>query len=790
MPKVLLDFGPGSAGISESEYGAYPSNIQRVVPNIDSAGLGTEWTLIGCELATPTVGGGVFRAPEYALSRTSGHASMFTSASCLSGIIGDFTIVLVHDCNNMAFTGSVTNVVLAAAATAEFPVIAGHWTIRNVNVLSDRGISFTFRMAGGLDAAVTTPNGYDVPNSGPIEIRITRIGSVLSMYIDDDLKATTTIDATPMVTTGVYLSVGTYGQGLHYIPNDYGTGNYGKLWIIGGSGFAIGADPTVGSVISDICQRAGLDVGSIDVTGLTETLRGYALTNVSSARSNLEPLLKAFFIDVVESDGKLKFRKRSGITSSASIPMDDLGASENDTGDADVMPLRRTQEAEMPRSVSVSFINQNSDYQPGTEVSRRIVTDSINDVTTDLPMAVDAVRAATVADALLFDAWTERNKRSFKVGRKYAALDAGDVVSIEHPAGTWTAKRITRAVDAGAVIECDAVDSDASVYTVVPVGATPAIPQAGVAYPFMTLLEPMNIPILADADDGFGMYVALGSNEAAWPGASLYIGADDSTLAERGGVQSAAIMGLAQTALAAWTNKIFDEKNTVDVLVYSGALANATRDAVLDSGANMALLGSEIIQFRTATMLSAGSYRLSGLLRGVRGTEGDTAAHAINERFILLDHAVLVRVTFELAQLNLQRTFRGVTVGQPVNASAAVLDVCDGEGAMPFAPVNLRRTTASNDITLTWDRRTRSSSTFPANGLDVPLFEAAESYSVDVYTTSGFTTVVRTITATTPTITYTSAQQTSDGLTPGAVVNVRVYQVGAAGRRNYLQGTL
>jgi hypothetical protein len=550
-------------------------------------------------------------------------------------------------------------------------------------------------------------------------------------------------------------------------------------------------DPTVASVLSDICTRAGLPSAKIDTGSLADTVTGYAITRVGAARANIEPLLKAFFIDAIESDGLLKFRKRQSLTSVATISFDELGAEPDGTAPGDPLPLQRTQEVDLPRSVAINYINAAADYQPGTETSRRIVTGSINDLVDELPIAISAARAATVADALLYDAWNERNQRQARLTRKYANLDAGDVVTIEYPQGSFSPKRLTRANDTGVLLELDLVDSDGAIYTVSGTGASPAAAQAGISLPPPTRLELLDIPILRDADDNAGLYVALNGYGSSWSGAALYIGHDDASLALRGGVTKGAAMGYADTALGNWSSLMMDQSNTVLVTLAFGALSSATRDDILDKGANLALLGSELIQFTTATLIGGSQYRLSGLLRGVRGTETSTGSHAAGDRFVLLQLAGgILRPLFDLAELNATRKFRAISTGLALNSQASTSGKNTGAGLKPLNPVNLRRSTAANDITLTWDRRTRSSVTFPANGVDVPLFEASESYSVDVYSSNTFATVVRTLASGTPTITYTSAQQTADGLTPGAAVNVRVYQLGAAGRGNYLQGTL
>lgn len=549
-------------------------------------------------------------------------------------------------------------------------------------------------------------------------------------------------------------------------------------------------DIPVANIIADVCTRAGLPSAKLDTSGLTDTVTGYALTQVSAARANLLPIQQYGFIDGIESDGLLKWRPRASLSSVATINYDELAAEQDGTAPGDPMPLSRTQEIDLPRSVALNYLNTAADYQGGTETSRRIITGSVNDVVAQLPIATTASRAAAAADVQLYDAWSERNQRTAKVSRKYAFLDAGDVVTVEYPQGVFTAKRITTLNDTGILIELGLVDSDAAIYAPTAQGASPAQAQIGVSVAPPTAMQIMDIPILRDADNNPSLYVALAGYASGWPGAVLYMGADDASLTMRGGVTQGTVVGYADSALGNWSAKIMDQTNSVLVTIGPGILSSATRDAVLDTGANAALIGNEIIGFTTATLVSGTQYRLSGLIRGLRGTENQVGTHAIGDRFVLLQFGGLLRPGFDLSELNQSRQYRPITTGQSINSAASATASNTGVGFKPFSPVNLRRSAASNDITLTWDRRTRSSVTFPANGVDVPLFETVESYSVDVYSNNTFATIVRTIASAMPTITYTSAQQTADGLTPGAVLNVRVYQIGTAGRGFPLQGSI
>lgn len=484
----------------------------------------------------------------------------------------------------------------------------------------------------------------------------------------------------------------------------------------------------LGTILTDITTRAGLDPSQLDVSEVTDNVDGYALTSLSSARANIEPLLSAFFVDPVPLDGKIKFRPRAGQTSVATIGYDDLGGGSDGSTPSDLFPLARTQEDELPRSMAVNFINKNDDYQTGAESTRRIITSSINDQTLQLAVVMDNDKAATIAAALLYNDWAERNRRVLKTTRDFAAVDPGDVVTIEYPRNTFSPYRITRASDDGVVCGFDAVDYDGVVYTIPAQGSVPPDPQvvSGTSPSQVRLLD---IPILRDADDNAGMYAAVSAYTDVWPGAALFSGVDDTALMLRSSFSTAAIAGASGEALGDWTSGLMDEINTVNVTIASGDLFSATREEVLAGSANAALLGDEIIQFRTATLVSGNTYRLSGLLRGLRGTEAHRSTHVVGERFVLLEYGSLGRLSYDLSELGEARRFKAVTIGQNVGDVASVSAVNTGEGLKPFSPVNLRKTiNGSGNTVFTWDRRTRLSDNWML-GL-VPLGESSEQYDV------------------------------------------------------------
>lgn len=63
-------------------------------------------------------------------------------------------------------------------------------------------------------------------------------------------------------------------------------------------------------VITAICQDAGLSTSDIDVSGITQTVSGYAVSRLQSGRSLLQQLAIGYYFDGFESDFKLKFVER------------------------------------------------------------------------------------------------------------------------------------------------------------------------------------------------------------------------------------------------------------------------------------------------------------------------------------------------------------------------------------------------------------------------------------------------------------------------------------------------
>lgn len=549
---------------------------------------------------------------------------------------------------------------------------------------------------------------------------------------------------------------------------------------------SLGSSPALSTVVQEICEQAGLTAGDLNVTALTDSVDGYIIPRPIPARSALEQLQKAYFFDVVESDDVLKFVKRGG-ASAVSIPVDDLAASLDDQGDEEpIAEITRRDEPQVPWQVTVTAFNKDAAYQETSEYARRLVTRSKEHVIEELPIVLTPARIAQVADVLLYNAHTGRTPYRFKTGPKYAKYEPADVATIDSGSALHRV-RITAKREALPLIEWEGVLDVAAAYSSSAVGGSSMADSGSVGFPGPTNLALLDIPILRSEDDNVGFYAAMSGMTDGWRGAVLLSSPDDAAFSQAGSLTLGAIQGTASTALGDSAGNAWDGANTVEVTLNAGTLSSATALDVLN-GANTALLGGEIIQFQTAELVSGTKYRLSGLLRGRRGTEQYMGAHAIGERFVLLRSGGLLRVTQPASEIGITRYYRAVSFGESSGSVASRALANEANGLKPLSVAHLngsRHDPATNDWKVLWVRRARVDWDW-RDRVDAPLGETSESYEVDIINTSTLA-VVRTLTSSTPTATYTAAQQTTDFGSAQSSIRVRVYQISTTVGRGFVK---
>ncbi|MCA3808420.1 MAG: hypothetical protein IOC33_08995 [Burkholderia sp.] len=556
------------------------------------------------------------------------------------------------------------------------------------------------------------------------------------------------------------------------------------------------ADVPLSAVVAAECSYAGLQSSQYDTTQLTDLVQGYAITGNSSPRDALSPLMSAYFFDAADTGGVLKFVRR-GAPSALTIPWDDLGAGTDSRSSEAQNPMQETiaQEFELPRQVTLSYASANTDYNPGSQREPMASTTSNLDEAVNVPLVLADNDAKLRVQTMLWERWVKRRTFRFSVQTKYLAIEPGDVVTVPlTPSGPMIDLRVTKVAGDGK--STLTISGDPSVPQIYPNPAT-YVAQGGVSAGFTTQSVPYNgstilrlldVPPLRDQDTTAGLYLAACGFNSSWPGAAIDISRDDVNFSQITSVTGQAVIGQTTSALGGYTGGNFpDEGNAVTVQLYntSQTLSSVPYASFLN-GVNAALVGSELIFFRTATQTGAGAYTLTGLVRGVKGTGAAIGNHTTGETFVLLDATKLVQLAINLTDIGQPLYFEPFLLNIFGNTPGSVTQVTPVRARVkPLAPHLLgagkgSASGAAGDVTLKWIRRARVGTSW-VSGTDVPLDESAETYNVTVLNASGATvrqlTVSGPFTAPAqPTWVYTAAQIAADGFTTGNTITFQVYQ--------------
>ncbi len=562
-----------------------------------------------------------------------------------------------------------------------------------------------------------------------------------------------------------------------------------------------GLDVTLAGIVEDISSRVAIAApGDLDTSALSDTVIGFVITDRMAARAALEPLAAAYFFDPREEDFKVAMVPRGGAPA-VTIDEADLGA--RAFGDPAIVPLigeERIQEIELPRRIDLTYADPILDYQTNTQFFLRaeaaVASRALKVI--NLPLAMSGAEAAQRVERIGFQTWQARTLYDLRVSRMHARISTGDVIRASASGVTATLRvdRVDHGVDG--VIRIGGVAEDAVVYDSAAVG----VAALGVAAQSIVLAGPsafhlLDIPLLRDAEEGLGIYVAAGAlGEETWPGVSILKSADgeafDFPFLFVPGTRNA-VHGATETALPDHGACTWDRGSTLTLRLTRGALVAAEETAVLN-GANALLVGDEIVQFANAALNADGSTTLDTFLRGRRGTEWATAGHTIGERVLLLNDATLNRVNLPDTDLDALRFYRAITLGGLLSEGAQTSLSFSGRSLMPYAPVDLRGARAGSplDWTVTWKRRGRLGGAWK-DAVDVPLGEESEAYEVDILDGAS---VARTITAVasaggsavTPgsrQAVYSAADQISDFGAEQATLDLRVYQLSATVGRGF-----
>lgn len=544
-------------------------------------------------------------------------------------------------------------------------------------------------------------------------------------------------------------------------------------WLNGRAGCA----PAAECIERRLIDAHGFPSADVDVSRCYGQADGYVLPGPSGFRSWLQPWETVLRIDAVEDRSILRFQSRLAAVPVAHITPGDMI---DDGSEGQFLATRGALE-DVARVAVLTFPDGTRDYERVPARAAIEVGREEGVAHAETPLVLDYDRGTMAAEGMIRTAAEGRERLAFVLPPSRREVKIGSLVTAEIIEGEPRVYLVDRATTG------EGIAVELSSYS--PGAFAPVSTGRRIAPSFVTmgsssvLIEFLDLPLLLDTGfDDWAGYAA--AHAKPWPGgADLYRSIDAETgFSLNKQVGSRATMGETVSSLEPGSHSTWSGE-VLEVRLYSGGFVTRPELDVLEGSNSLAVEHSpgqwEILQFRDAELIAADTWRLTPLLRGLRGTEfvrGATAL-AAGAKVVLLNQAIF---PVEMDPTDIDRAFWwkfGPSGSDPDgDGFSTASHTFNGAGRRPFTVAHLHAGKGASATDLSWIRRTRiEGDPWPEDGGDVPLGEVSERYLVEIGPDGS---PVRSVEVASPAFEYTDAMKATDGIS--APFDVRVAQVSEA----------
>lgn len=470
------------------------------------------------------------------------------------------------------------------------------------------------------------------------------------------------------------------------------------------------SDPGVDLILADAAR------GAIEAA-TSETVIGYAAYG-QSIRSASAPLVEAFALELFD-DGTVVRSPLSVVP----LPVSDADLGNSAEGEQ-VSRIQREQGAvrAVPAALRLAYYDPDRDYQSG-EARATAGEEGGPERSSELPAVVGGANAKAIVHRSLGRSWAQRDRLTLRLPPRFLALEPGERLALPLNPPEWAVESCS--VE-GYVVA-------AELRPAVTAGVALVAQSGRIGANVIASQEPVTLALFespdasAPADGSPALMLAASSPGGAWkqrPVTVTVAGQSFAFLTPR----QRSVLGQALEVLGAGSPDLIDASNSVEVeLVNGDQWLTSCDDEALANGANLAMIGPELVQFGDAVAAGPGRFRLSRLLRGRGGTEWAIGGHQGGEWFAMVGDG-------NSARLNLPQWVTGTiaTAALASGSGGPVAALVGGEALRPLAPAHLAGgLDASGNLSLSWIRRSRSGWAW-VDEVDAPIGESVEKYRVTV----------------------------------------------------------
>ena len=395
----------------------------------------------------------------------------------------------------------------------------------------------------------------------------------------------------------------------------------------------------------------------------------------------------------------------------------------------------------VPRSVMLAHYDPARDFQTGVQQARRPGAGT-REERIDMPAAIDAGSAKTMAEAALSRAEAGRERRTLTLGWDALDILPGASVTIAGGAGVW---RVSGWSFERSVVRLDCVRLATGTLAVAgSAGRVLSAPDVASGETVLAAFEALPL------DDSLlrapRVTVVAAGTAPGWRRAALSYSVDGGMRWNTLGATAApGVIGQIVRAPVSSPAAIIDRLQAFEVeLAHAEMSLAGAGPGAIDAGANLARVGEELLQFGVAEQIDVTRWRLSHLWRGRRGSEAAIGTQAIGDRFALIEAESVLSLDLPLSalggELRIMASGPGDVAG-PVEVRVAVR----GHSILPPSPVGLRwRETGDGDAAVQWLRRSRIGWRW-IDGVDAPLGEEREAYRAVLLRDDGSARTIETV---------------------------------------------
>jgi hypothetical protein len=499
--------------------------------------------------------------------------------------------------------------------------------------------------------------------------------------------------------------------------------------------------------------------------------------------SFIEELQKTRFFFTIDTGEKIIFRDFDTPTSRpiVDLGLDNLSCSENNQEAIERYLQTIPDVLELPSEVQLEYVARENNDDLGFQPAFRHDAQHQNQVSLRVREVLRDEEASNIAWRSLGIIWTQSKKleKLFLLPSVGKSLELGNLFTIPIASIKHTFQIETKEIGDNDLIEISAVSYDRiEPNFIIDNPSYPNTPSLAIALGQVIALD---IPLIQDLDTDLGIYVGVTST-GNWRYGAIFVsdnnGNSYSKLTDFTGKST---VGTVTQAPQPNNPDIIDYGSEIIIEIPNGGIIESIPEPDFLNLKQMGLFGNEIIAWQNAQLIAPNTFKLTKLLRGLRGTERLVDQHSVGEQFVLLKGtgARLIRVAGRgIEDLGKTLLFKAVHGGQSLDAIEDETSlIVTGNSLKPYSPVlpRVSRNPVTNDLIIEWTLRTRRYGGWH-NGADVIHSDTDESV-LEIQSDTGEILFTEQVLGFNPSYVLTASQQAAYFASTQLDVRFTVYQL-------------